>query len=106
MLLDVTPLKLAFRTIASTSSHEKTGNGNALTHAMTMVVVPTVWKLAKRQNLPCLCLDGLSATNKIHIHQTAPVRLTPDHAFLSVPHVPNGDGILQLKLPRNTSLKT
>jgi Hus1-like protein len=108
MLLDVTQLKLAFRTIVSTSStHEKTGhNGNGQTHTPPMVVVPTVWKLAKRQNLPCLCLDGLSATNNIHIHQAVPVRLTPDHA-LSVPHVPNGDGdgILQLKLPRNTSFK-
>jgi Hus1-like protein len=113
MLLDVTQLKLAFRTIVSTTSstHEKTGNGNgaAQTHTPPMVVVvPTVWKLAKRQNLPCLCLDGLSATNNIQIHQAVPVRLTPDHA-LSVPHVPNGhdgDGILQLKLPRNTSFKT
>jgi Hus1-like protein len=49
----------------------------------------------------------VGATNTIHIHQAVPVRLTPDHA-LSVPHEPNsdGDGILQLKLPRNTSLKT
>jgi hypothetical protein len=35
-------------------------------------VVPTVWKLAKRQNQPCLCLDGLSATNNIQIHQSGP----------------------------------
>jgi hypothetical protein len=116
MLLDVTQLRLAFRTIVSTHDKTTTVNKSQSTAAPPpppALLVPTVWKLAKRQNLPCLCLDGLSASNNIHIHQAVPVRLTPDHT-LSVPTVPNfhddhGDGdddnhnngpnMLQLRLP-------
>lgn len=115
MLLDVTQLRLAFRTIVST--HEKTTTATNKSQSAApppppMLLVPTVWKLAKRQDQPCLCLDGLSASNNIHIHQAVPVRLTPDHT-LSVPTVPNfhddhGDGddnhnagpnMLQLRIP-------
>lgn len=90
MKLELSQLKLAFRTILS---NEK--------DATIDTPIPAVWKLAKRQNTPCLCLDGMA--NKIQIHQAVPVVLSPDHV-LSIPPFPDVPD-LQVELPSQNSLR-
>lgn len=90
MKLELSQIKLAFRTILSKEKD-----------ADIECPIPAVWKLAKRQNTPCLCLDGMA--NHIQIHQAVPVVLSPEHS-LNIPPVPN-EPDLQVELPSQNSLR-
>jgi HUS1 checkpoint protein len=80
--VDVNSLKMALASVLSSS--RGAGNNRNGNSALTSIVGPqqhhlVVMKLAKRSNLPCLCLDGTAPTSDgssaVEIHQAIPVRI-------------------------------
>ena len=72
MELDLVQLRLALKSILGDSPHGQ--------HGDSMMMAPgggqTVLKLAKRNNIPCLCLDAITpGTTLIQIHHAVPVRI-------------------------------
>jgi hypothetical protein len=76
MEVDLPSLKLALNSVLRSS--RPTGNNNMVNDS-TSSALPSlashvvILKLAKRNHMPCLCLDG--ANDAIEIHQAIPVRI-------------------------------
>ena len=79
MEVDLPSLKLALNSVLRSS--RPTGNNNTA-NVSTSSALPSlashvvILKLAKRNHVPCLCLDG--ANDAIEIHQAIPVRIMRD----------------------------
>lgn len=91
--IDMSSLKVALQSVLQSNGgvgvgggyhhqqHRRNGNGNGHTNTSAMQSLHrqqqvVVMKLAKRNNLPCLCLEGRSsatADNDVEIHQAIPV---------------------------------
>jgi hypothetical protein len=74
MEVDLPSLKLALNSVLRSSrptGNNSATNNNVSTTALASHVV--ILKLAKRNHVPCLCLDG--ANDAIEIHQAIPVRI-------------------------------
>lgn len=82
--VDLVSLKLALQSVVTPSNHyyaNKRGNVTQATQAPTMMQSllaqqTVVLKLAKRNRLPCLCLDGhATEEGAVEIHQAIPIRI-------------------------------
>ena len=75
MELDLAQLRLALKSVIGDTTKSNSGcNTTAAIDAQF-----TVLKLAKRQNIPCLCIDacsaGMGSTAMIQVHHAIPVRI-------------------------------
>jgi hypothetical protein len=68
----------------------------------------TILKLAKRNNIPCLCLDSVSGGNNIQVHHTIPVRILrpTDMKYHLPPQIPLPDVQLELHSHQTATIKT
>lgn len=76
MEVDLVQLRMALQSIVQEQRSEKSalaaaarGGGGMVAHAVTIV------KLAKRNNVPCLCLDATLSASGMAVHHSIPVRI-------------------------------
>ena len=104
MELDLSQLKLALKSVMSSDRNHKIENISGLIPT-TNSHQYTVIKLAKRQNIPCLCIDacttgkGSGQNAVIHVHHAIPLRILRQSDFDShlPPMVPLPDVQLDLE---------
>lgn len=112
--VDLMSLKLALQSVLSPNQHHHHNKKNSQTTQPTQNMVQSlmaqqtvVLKLAKRNRLPCLCLDG-HATDEgaVEIHQAIPIRIlrATEMQYHLPPQInrPN----VQLELPLDRPLRT
>jgi Hus1-like protein len=81
MELDLLQLRMAFKSVmGDTISKNGSSNDTSLLGVAALEAQYTVLKLAKRQNIPCLCIDACSAGSRgsaamISVHHAIPVRI-------------------------------
>lgn len=76
MEIDLVQFRLALQSVASSSSGSNKNNGFHHQEHQSILTQNnlTVLKLAKRQNIPCLCLESCTADG-MQVHHTIPVRI-------------------------------
>jgi HUS1 checkpoint protein len=128
MELDLSQLRMALQSVSNenkssrgdsnnintsrTSSLQGTANSNNTSYSMEQHV--TVLKLAKRNNIPCLCLDSVSGGNGggggggIQVHHTIPVRVLKhtEMQYHLPPQIPLPDVQLELYAHQTATIKT
>jgi HUS1 checkpoint protein len=77
--VDLLSLKQALASVVSHNPHQKSSSGQQNNNNISAVQSllgqqMVILKLAKRNQLPCLCLDG-HAQDSVEIHQAIPVRI-------------------------------
>lgn len=116
--VDLVSLKLALQSVVAPGSHQNAHNvtkkGNVTQPSQSRTIVQSllaqqtvVLKLAKRNRLPCLCLDG-HATDEgaVEIHQAIPIRIlrATEMQFHLPPQI--NTPTVQLELPMDRPLRT
>lgn len=112
MELDLLQLRMALKSvIGDTNSKNGFSNDTSLLAGATLEAQYTVIKLAKRQNIPCLCIDACSAGKgtaaMIQVHHAIPVRIMRHTEMLN--HLPPQIPLPDIKLEFSasaTSLRT
>lgn len=91
------------------TNNNNTNNTNNNSSYMTEQHV-TVLKLAKRNNIPCLCLDSVSGggSSRIQVHHTIPVRILKhtEMQYHLPPQIPLPDVQLELYSHQTATIKT
>lgn len=106
--VDLVSFKVALQSVVGhySSSQNNTKNNQSVIQSVLMGQQTVVLKLAKRNQLPCLCLDGRHQGDSVEIHQAIPVRiLRQSEMQYHLPPQINTPNV-QLELPRDRPLKT
>lgn len=115
MELDLAQLRMALKSVMGDTNNPKSHSSinDTLLAAANLEAQYTFLKLAKRQNIPCLCIDACSAgrgsaSAMIQVHHAIPVRILrhtemPNHY---PPQIPLPDVQLELSSPSAGNLRT
>ena len=94
----------------SSANHEEENQTSTVSvnHAATQMMHGSIniLKLAKRNGLPCLCLDSFAAGGSVEVHHAIPVRImrADEMQYHLPPQISMPD--VQLQLPSDRPLKT
>jgi hypothetical protein len=128
MELDLSQLRMALQSVSnenkSSRGDSNSHNNNTSTHTSSLQGSSTqtssnnfleqhvtVLKLAKRNNIPCLCLDSVSnnsSSSRIQVHHTIPVRILrpTEMQYHLPPQIPLPDVQLELYSHQTATIKT
>jgi hypothetical protein len=127
MELDLSQLRMALQSVSNenkssrgdsnsshnnnTSTHTSSLQGSTQTSSNFLEQHVTVLKLAKRNNIPCLCLDSVSnnsSSSRIQVHHTIPVRILrpTEMQYHLPPQIPLPDVQLELYSHQTATIKT
>jgi HUS1 checkpoint protein len=129
MELDLSQLRMALQSVSNenkssrgdsnahtsrTSSQSLQGTANSNNNSYSMEQHVTILKLAKRNNIPCLCLDSVSGGGNggggggIQVHHTIPVRILKhtEMQYHRPPQIPLPDVQLELYAHQTATIKT
>jgi HUS1 checkpoint protein len=106
MELDLAQLRIALQSVSNEQRQD-----SATLQAAPLEQHITVLKLAKRNNIPCLCLDACttsaSGAGNIQVHHAIPIRVlrATEMQFHLPPHIPLPDVQLELVGPIKTVME-
>jgi HUS1 checkpoint protein len=118
MEIDLSQLRMALQSVSNEnkssrgdSNNVNTSRTSSLPGTNTSLLEPhvTVLKLAKRHNIPCLCLDSVSGSgSSIQVHHTIPVRILKhtEWDYHLPPQIPLPDVQLELYSHQTATIKT
>lgn len=77
MEVDLSQIRQALQSILANqeSQFSKHGNNNSTTDVGWVQYSTTILKLAKRERIPCLCLDACTRDGVVAVHHSIPVRI-------------------------------
>lgn len=112
--VDLAQLRVALKSVLGDYNSRRSNNGNNASFdngIFSSDLQFTVLKLAKRSNVPCLCLDACSSSGRsssgamIQVHHAVPIRIMKADEFANYlpPQIPLPD--VQLDLPLQVPLR-